>query len=301
MAKKAVADAAKAKAAKQKKMIIGLAVVFLLAAAYAYNTMSGMGGTPASKPQAATTTASTSTTPAPSTPAPVVAAPVSTPDPSASGSTSDPTAGTAIAGGTQLIAAVKPSADTGQLQSFSRFASKDPFDSLGPQSSSSSSSGSSSSGGSSGSSGSGSSGGKGSKGGTTPATPPTPPAPPPTSAVLSVNGVEESVATGADFPASSATPYFQLVSLTATTAQVAIAGGSYATGQATLTLSVNKPTTLVNTADGTRYTLVLFPQGTQAPSGAASSSSGSSGSSSSSTPTSTTPVSTPTTTTTPGP
>ncbi len=300
MAKKAVADAAKAKAAKQKKMLIGLAVLFVLAAAYAYNTMSGMGGSPASKPQAATTTASTSTTPAPSTP--VAAAPVSTPDPSASGSTSDPTAGTAIAGGTQLIAAVKPSADTGQLQSFSRFASKDPFDSLGPQSSSSSSSGSSSSGGSSGSNGSGSSGKSGSKGGTTPATPPTPPAPPPTSAVLSVNGVEESVATGADFPASSATPYFQLVSLTATTAQVAIAGGSYATGQATLTLTVNKPTTLVNTADGTRYTLVLFPQGTQAPSGAASSSGGSS-SGSASTPTSTTPVSTPATptTTTSGP
>jgi hypothetical protein len=117
-----------------------------------------------------------------------------------------------------------------------------------------------------------------------------------------VNGVEESVATGADFPASSATPYFQLVSLTATTAQVAIAGGSYATGQATLTLTVNKPTTLVNTADGTRYTLVLFPQGTQAPSGAASSSGGSS-SGSASTPTSTTPVSTPATptTTTSGP
>jgi hypothetical protein len=47
---------------------------------------------------------------------------------------------------------------------------------------------------------------------------------------------------------------------------VAIAGGSYASGSQTLTLKVNKPVTLVNTADGTRYTLKLNPQGT-APSG----------------------------------
>ena len=72
---------------------------------------------------------------------------------------------------------------------------------------------------------------------------------------------------GADFPASALSPFFQLVSLTATTAQVAIAGGSYASGQATLTLQVNKPVTLVNTADGTRYTLLLLPQGTTAPVG----------------------------------
>jgi hypothetical protein len=32
-----------------------------------------------------------------------------------------------------------------------------------------------------------------------------------------------------------------------------------------LTLKVGKPVTLVNTADGTRYTLVLQPQGTVAP------------------------------------
>jgi len=55
---------------------------------------------------------------------------------------------------------------------------------------------------------------------------------------------------------------FQLVSLTDTTAKVAVAGGSYATGASTLTLKVNVPVTLVNTADGTRYTLELYPQGT---------------------------------------
>jgi hypothetical protein len=55
---------------------------------------------------------------------------------------------------------------------------------------------------------------------------------------------------------------FQLVALTATVAKVAVAGGSYASGAPTLTLKVNTPVTLVNTADGTRYTLTLLPQGT---------------------------------------
>ena len=55
---------------------------------------------------------------------------------------------------------------------------------------------------------------------------------------------------------------FQLVSLSASTARVSVVGGSYASGSPTLTLKVNKPVTLVNTADGTRYTLTLQPQGT---------------------------------------
>ena len=89
-----------------------------------------------------------------------------------------------------------------------------------------------------------------------------------------MNGTEESVSAGADFPAAN--PIFQLNSVTATTAKVSIAGGSYASGQATLTLKVNKPVTLVNTADGTQYTLVLLPQGTVPPASSGSSSSGSS-------------------------
>jgi hypothetical protein len=57
---------------------------------------------------------------------------------------------------------------------------------------------------------------------------------------------------------------FQLVSLTASSARVAVAGGSYASGAQTLTLKVSRAVTLVNTADGTRYTLTLEPQGTVA-------------------------------------
>jgi hypothetical protein len=89
-----------------------------------------------------------------------------------------------------------------------------------------------------------------------------------------VNGTEESVNAGADFPASN--PIFVLNSLSKTTAKVSIAGGSYSSGQATLTLTVNKPVTLVNTADGTQYTLLLLPQGTVPPAAASGSSSGSS-------------------------
>jgi hypothetical protein len=93
--------------------------------------------------------------------------------------------------------------------------------------------------------------------------------------VISINGVSESINAGANFPVASSDPsavgLFQLVSLTATTATISVVGGSYASGSSTLTLKVNKPVTLVNTADGTRYTLVLYPQGTVAPAGASSS------------------------------
>ena len=76
-----------------------------------------------------------------------------------------------------------------------------------------------------------------------------------TSAVISVNGVSETVRVGASFPASA--PTFKLVSVTKTSAQVGIAGGSLATGNQTVTLKLNKQLTLMNTADGTRYVLRL--------------------------------------------
>ena len=122
-------------------------------------------------------------------------------------------------------------------------------------------------------------------------------APPPSSAVISVNGVSESVNTRGIFPISNPNPtsngLFELVSLTAKTATVSVVGGSYASGSQTLKLTVNKPVTLVNTADGTRYTLVLYAQGTPAPiatpaAGASTGSIGSSGSTGTTTPPATT-------------
>jgi hypothetical protein len=88
------------------------------------------------------------------------------------------------------------------------------------------------------------------------------PAPAPTSApaavttaVISVNGAPESVQAGGQFPAAS--PVFKLVSLTRTTAKVGIAGGTLQSGAPTVTLRKNKPVTLLNTSDGTRYVLRL--------------------------------------------
>ncbi len=59
---------------------------------------------------------------------------------------------------------------------------------------------------------------------------------------------------GATFPAAD--PVFQLVSVTRTTAKVGISGGSLSTGT-NVTLTKGKKVTLMNTADGTRYELVL--------------------------------------------
>jgi hypothetical protein len=84
------------------------------------------------------------------------------------------------------------------------------------------------------------------------------PATPPaavTTAVISVNGAPESVQAGGKFPAAS--PVFKLVSLTRTTARVGIAGGTLQSGAPTVTLRKNKPVTLLNTSDGTRYVLRL--------------------------------------------
>jgi uncharacterized membrane protein YgcG len=287
------ADAAKDKAAKQKKIAIGLVCFLALAVAYAAHTMMSLNSSGGTKPVAASETTPATTTPATPTPAPTAAAPTLGGAPVAT----DPAA--ASTGSGQLLAAVSPPADPGQLESFSHFESKDPFAGGGPSSSSPSSSGGSSGSGT-GSSGSGSSGSGTSS---PPATPPAPPTPPPTTAVIAVNGVSESVTTGAIFPTTSpnatSNGVFDLVSLTSNTATVSVVGGSYASGSQTLKLTANKPVTLVNTADGTRYTLLLYPQGTAAPVSGAAGSSGSSGSSGTTPAVTTTTPTPPTTTTTP--
>jgi len=76
-----------------------------------------------------------------------------------------------------------------------------------------------------------------------------------TSAVISVNGAPETVKAGGTFPTSN--PYFKLVSVTKQGAKISIAGGSLENGAPTITLTKNKPLTLMNTADGTRYVLRL--------------------------------------------
>ena len=80
--------------------------------------------------------------------------------------------------------------------------------------------------------------------------------PAPTAATISVNGVAEPVSIGKDFP--TADPVFRLVSLTRRTAKISIAGGSFASGNPTITLQLGKTLTLMNTADGTRYEIRLL-------------------------------------------
>lgn len=275
MARKSKQDVAKAKAAKQKKIAIGGTVVLIaLLAIEVPKTMKMMSSHPAA-PVVSTTAAST--TPGTTTPAVTPSNPTSLAAPTLAGSA--PATTTTTASTSDLVSAVPVQVDPGQLKSFEALASHDPFDAQVPAgvgtSSGPAGGGSSTSGGSGGKSGGGkSSGGSGGGSVATPPGPskpskvPTPPAPAPTTAVISLNGELSSVQVGGDFPTAGTVfakvgAIFQLGSLTETTAKVSIVGGSYASGAASITLHVKVPLTLQNTADGSKYTLILEPQGTQ--------------------------------------
>jgi hypothetical protein len=254
MAKKAKAplDPLKAKEQRQKKMLIVLAPVFLLVLVLMVpKTLKRLHASSAAPPAPpATTTSTTTPTPTPGLATPFGAALI--------GATTTVTGG--LSGDAPATAAV------GQLASLGRFASKDPF--AGPivlpgSTTPTTPSGPSGNG--------GNGGGNGGNGSTTPPpTPPTPPVPTPTSAVIKVNGIAGEVTVGGDFPQASSVdptlqPIFHLVSLDQRTAKISIVGGTYASGASTLTISVGKPITLMNKADGSRFTIELMPQGTTVP------------------------------------
>jgi uncharacterized membrane protein YgcG len=267
MAKKQL-DPLKAKQQKQKKILAVLGVVFLGVAAFMGPKLWKQLHPPPLPPRVIPANGGNPVAAAPTLAAPTLRG------------AEVPGATTTDASGALIAAA--PTVQDGQLTSFSRFASKDPFSQQLSDVQSSPSS-SSPSGGSSGG-GSANPGLTGHPGN----------APKPGTAVISVNGTLYTVATKTDFPQPSAAdptvvPLFHLVSVTAHTATISIAGGSYATGAPTVTLRENKPVTLMNTADGTRYTLVLKPLGTAVSTGTATSGGGKSGTgSTSTTPTSTT-------------
>jgi len=272
MASKKHVDPLKAKQKRQKIIAAVLGVLFVGVLAFQVPRVMKMMKTPPN-PHANDSVTTTTATGTPSLAAPTLRGaeqPAST----------DPTTGAPVA------VSNTPTVQDGQLASFSRFASKDPFNQqLSDDKGSSTPS-------SSGGSGSGS-GSAGSGGTSSPPQVPSSSSPRPGSAVISVNGTLYTVATASDFP--QANPLFHLVSVTAHSAKISIAGGSYSSGAPTVTLKENKPVTLVNTADGTRYTLVLKPLGTGVPGGSTTSSAGSGTSSSgsgSSGSTTTTPSST---------
>ena len=198
----------------------------------------------------------TDTAPSPVPSSTVVAAAAATPGtlapPTLAGSGTPSPAATAVVAG-QLVSTDAPAPpSTAKLVSFSLFVSKDPFQQQV-------------------SAGTPPPDGSGSTGTTTTPTTPTTPAPPtpppptttqppaapPTSAVISVNDTSETVAVGKTFPAAAPQPFFQLVSLTPTSAKIGIAGGSLTSGKNTVTIPVGKTVTLMNTADGTKYTIKL--------------------------------------------
>jgi len=280
MARKTKQDEAKAKAAKQKKIAIGGAVV--LAALLAFElpkTMKMLNSKPAPLNVVGPTATTASPTVTPSDPNSLAA-------PTLAGT---PVAPTVTVDTSNLVSAVPVSADPGQLEQFQKFATKDPFATqVNADGSAPSAAGSKRPSG-------GSSAPKSTPAApSTPSTPSTPssPAVAPTTAIISLNGELMSVAVASDFPSSGATfnrfgALFHLVSLTAKTAKIAVAGGSYASGAPTITLHMGTPVTLQNTADGTKYTIVLEPPTTQLPTGTATTGSAAGGTVTTTTPTST--------------
>lgn len=232
--KKRLQDIRAAKDRRAKTMAIGGAV--LLVAILAFELPHYLGGSKGSATAAASTTSATagSTTPG------AVSMPVAT----ASG-----TAATAAlaTGSTKLPNSdVAPNRTKSQLYSFDTFAGKDPFVQQIDSSSSS----------------------------PTGIGAPTTSAPAPTTgttsvqqtssrtlasagvATIAVNGKSETVRIGKSFPSSN--PVFTLVSLAHGVAKIGIANGSYSSGAQAVRLSAGRSLTLVDTANGVRYTVRLL-------------------------------------------
>ena len=256
-------DPLKAKAAKQRKIAIGGAVLLLgLIAIQGPKTLKMLQG-----PQAVDTPASAA---APTTPGvPTSPTPAGTPAPPATG---------------QELAAVAdsdaaPEPEEGQLATFERFATKDPFvqqaepEAAAPEAAATDGGAPVPDGGAplsdadqaaadqAGAADEGAAADAPATGGFTAGGTETP-APPEQPAVagatsIAVNGVAEDVAIDGTFPKDQ--PTFVLVSLAKNgkSVQVGIAGGEYAGGADTMTLTFGKKITLQNTADGSRYELEL--------------------------------------------
>jgi len=229
----------KAKAKRQKIMAAGGGVLLLAVLAIQVpRTMSMLNAKPAPPPPAAV---------APGT---VPSDPSVLPTPGAVGGGAAPTAS---GDGTLVDSDPVPVAADGQLISFGRFTSKDPF---AEQIDETSAGGGGGGGSTPAPSGQGATPG----GGAVPAGEPTTGSPGAASrAVISVNGVQETVATGGEFPKDA--PVFRLAKVVGGEVRIGIAGGALASGSPTVTLRKGKAVTLVNTADGTRYELELVSVG----------------------------------------
>ncbi len=232
--------------AKRQKIYAGIGGVILLAV-LAFQVPRTLKLLHQSNANASSATTSSSSTTTPTTTGPIV-------PPSLGGGNATP--------GTSAVSSdgisdpgVLPAPQSGQLLAFSRFQSKDPF-AQQLNAGATGAAGATPATGTTGAGGQTGTGGGGSGSGGGGGNPQNQPPAKLTSATISVNGVSEAVQVGGQFPASN--PTFVLVSVTQTSAKVGIAGGSIQGGQHTVTLKKNKPLTLMNTADGTRYVLRLL-------------------------------------------
>lgn len=266
MAKRKNAEAAKA--AKQKKMLIGLGVLLAVVGAIQVpKLMGGKGSTPAAAadssgdPAAGSEAASTAAAPV-SVP---VAKPVQLlPGEEGKKPASTTLVGVSIRGGTPVRAA------QGQLASFSLFEPKDPFAPQveekpagadpakeTPASPEEPATVPEAPAGAPGDPVGGGITSPTAPGETTPTTPAAP-VEPPRYATVSVNGVAESVELGAAFPRDA--PMFVLAKVKAELVRIGIAGGKLESGT-TAPVAVGDTITLVDSATGVRYVLKVISVG----------------------------------------
>ncbi len=239
-------NAAGEKQAKQKKILIVLAVV--LAGLLAFQLPKLLGGNEAPAPAAAPATATPGTTPAPAEPTAYAAASVPGATTGAAG-----TGPSATLVGVQVATAGAPKPAVTQLASFSLFSTKDPFVQVVKEQSTG-----------------GGGGGKAPEapaavvaagaGGAPAGGGAAPEKPDYQYATISVDGESEALTTKDEFPKSD--PMFVLVAVKAKAVKLGIAGGELEKGQ-TLTLGLDDKVTLVNSATGARYTLALLYTGVQ--------------------------------------
>ena len=280
-------DPLKAKQAKQKKIAIGLSVLFVAVLAYQVPKMLKLMKGPSAAAQTA------AEPPDPAAAASATPAATSTATPVAPGAAA-PAASAPVPGEAQPAVLVDSDLPVvggeGQLLSFEQFAAKDPFDQqvdsdavAGAASAADGAAGAGNetiptgsaptgfdaaaiagalagagAGGTSTGSG-GTSTGSGAAGPGTPSGGSTPAAPAAaTATTISLNNELVDFAGDGSFPAAE--PVFVLVSTAADgkSVEIGIAGGAYADGDKTITLKLGVPLTLQNTADGSRFELELL-------------------------------------------
>jgi hypothetical protein len=239
--------ARKAKEAKQKKILIGLAPLLLLMLAWQGPGMvKAFTGGKEEPPPVAQPEVSGETTPEETTADPTTAPPPTT------GGGSAPVGATPVALGLPDTDG-GAMADSGQLVTFDRFLGKDPFRRL-VEDKADTGDGSvpppePPPAGDGGSGGAGNGNGDGGGGATVVYS----------TATISVNGVRETLGLNATFPASD--PIFRLKAISKGGVKIGLVTGSFTDGQAEIAVKVGKSVTLVSQPDGLRFVIRVISVG----------------------------------------